>query len=349
MEKIYLADLEALKKEADGIPNTPMMSMAKVLALVLLNMRYENIMVNRDLDQHPYVLVKGFVEDARRFIKMWNEAAFIEKGDAAVLQRAKASMEGGHQSLFQKLWVKFSVEDYKERIDRYSYRLKINGLSDGWLKGFKCIDFGCGHGNFAHALLSGGAAYVYGVDYGKDSVEYAINARDALKVGPAQVDFKVESVYKTSRKDNEFDLAVQNGVFHHLEDEDKAIKEVRRVLKPKGWLWYYTDGSGGISYDLWDASIYTLRNIPQDFVLDTLDKLNLSTGKRYHLGDGLNATYRHTTWKEITSRLSKLGFGNFKRLKGGFPTDFDEDVIVSDKYGAEKFGESDLRILTQKI
>ena len=40
MKKIYLDDLEELKKEADKISNTPMMSLGKVLMLVMLNMRY---------------------------------------------------------------------------------------------------------------------------------------------------------------------------------------------------------------------------------------------------------------------------------------------------------------------
>ena len=65
--------------------------------------------------------------------------------------------------------------------------------------------------------------------------------------------------------------------------------------------------------------------------------------------DGLNATYRHTSYKEITNRLSQFGFGNFKRLSGGFETDFDLDVIQKDPYGKEKFGEGDLRILCQLI
>lgn len=100
---------------------------------------------------------------------------------------------------------------------------------------------------------------------------------------------------------------------------------------------------------MWDASLFILRDVPHDFTLGALDKLNLETGKRYHLGDGLNAVYRHTSWDEITSRLSRFGFGNFRRLIGGFPTDFDHDVIMADKYGREKFGEGDLRLLAQKL
>jgi SAM-dependent methyltransferase len=349
MEKTYLIELEKLKKFADTIPNTRMMAFAKIAALVILNMRYERIMINRDLATHPYILVTNLIQDAYSFLAGWYEASFIENPSAPLLLRQETPLEQSHQELFQQLWVKFSVEEYERRIERYVYRLQINGLGNGWLKGLSCIDFGCGHGNFAHALIREGAAYVYAIDFGPENIKYAVNARNRLRIKPNQIEFKVESVYKVSKADNAFDFAVQNGVFHHLEDEEAAYREVRRVLKPGGWFWVYTDGAGAISHDLWDASSYILRNIPQEFTISYLDYLNIETGKRYHLGDGLNATYRHTTWAELTERLSRLGFGNFRRLVGGFPTDFDHDVIAADKYGREKFGEGDLRILAQLV
>ena len=349
MKKIYLNDIEVLKRYSDEIPNTHMMALGKVLMLVMLNMRYERLMLDRNLDTHPYILVQRLVSDAYSFLKAWRGISFIEDNTCSIMVRAKAFLENAHKSLFQKLWVNFNKEEYEERIKRYMYRLDINNLGNGWLNEYKCIDFGCGHGNFAHALIRKGATYVYAIDFGEDSVRYAINARDRIDVGPYQIEFKTESVYKVSQKDEVFDFAIQNGVFHHLDDEDAAIREVYRVLKPGGHFWFYTDGSGAISHDLWDASVYILRDIPQEFIIDALDNLNLKTGKRYHLGDSLNAVYGHKTWKELTSLLKSHGFGNFRRLIGGYDTDFDHDVISQDKYGREKFGDGDLRLLAQKV
>ncbi len=349
MEKVYIQPLEKLQKLADEIPDTRMMAIAKITALVLLNIRYERIMVDRNLEQHPYTLVCELIRDAHSLLSNWREVSFIEHPSAPMLQRQALRLERDHQILFQQLWVRFSGDDYEQRIKRYVHRLRINDLGAPWVNGFKCIDFGCGHGNFAHALIREGAEYAYGLDFGEQNIEYAITARDRLGVSPQEIEFKVESVYEVSKDNDTFDLAIQNGVFHHLEDEDAAIREVRRVLKPEGWFWYYTSGSGGIAQDLWDASVYILRNTPQDLTLSFLDYLNVETGKRYHLGDGLNAHYRHTTWAEVTGRLRRLGFGNFRRLRGGFPTDFDHDVIEQDKYGQEKFGEGDLRLLVQQI
>jgi ubiquinone/menaquinone biosynthesis C-methylase UbiE len=348
MEKVYLVDLERLKNLARELPNTRMMALAKINTLVILNMRYEQLMVDRNLKDHPYILVRRLIEDAYSMLSAWREISFIEDESAPVVQRQEMELEVGHHELFQKLWVNFSANDYEERIERYVHRLRINKLGN-LLQGARCIDFGCGHGNFAHALIQEGAAYVYGIDFGEQSIAYALNARDHLGVSPRRIEFKLESVYSVSQDDNGFDFAIQNGVFHHLENEDDAYREVWRVLKPGGWFWVYTDGAGGISYDLWDASVEMLRDIPHEFIIAHLDYLNIEVGKRYHLGDGLNAVYRHTSWAELTARLGRLGFGNFRRLTGGFPTDFDDDVIAADKYGREKFGEGDLRLLAQKI
>jgi ubiquinone/menaquinone biosynthesis C-methylase UbiE len=258
-------------------------------------------------------------------------------------------MEDKHHNLFQSLWVNFNEDEYNRRIERYIYRLKINDLADGWLNGKQCIDCGCGHGNFAHALVQSGAKSVMGIDFGEESIEYAINARDRLSVDSNTINFGIESVYNLQSADESFDFALQNGVFHHLDDEDKAYNEVYRVLKKGGWFWVYTDGAGGISYDLWDASVHILREIPLEFVLKCLDELNLKTGKRYHMGDSLKATYRHHTWESITGKLTESGFGNFRRIVGGFDTDFDHDVIAADKYGEQKFGAGDIRFLAQKV
>lgn len=207
---------------------------------------------------------------------------------------------------------------------------------------------GCGNGNFCIALLRCGASFAAGVDYGEKSISYARNASRELGLSKKTV-FKPESVYKTTFKDNTFDFAIQNGVFHHLNDEEKAIREARRILKKGGWFWYYTDGEGGISYDLWDTSVYILRKVPILFIENVLKSMNVKRDKIVHMMDGLSATYAHTSWDKITQKLARNGFGDFRRLTGGFNTDFDLDRIKVDPYGKEKFGEGDLRILCQLL
>jgi 2-polyprenyl-3-methyl-5-hydroxy-6-metoxy-1,4-benzoquinol methylase len=348
MEKVYFGELARLQALADSLPNTPLMAQAKLSALVLLNMRYEKVRVDRDLAEHPYRLVAGLVRAAREQLACWAEVAFIEDSAAPVLRRDGASMEEEHRALFQRLWVLFPEEDYRRRIDRYVHRLRLNGLGDGELAGARCVDFGCGHGNFAHALLRVGARRVVGVDYGEANVAYAREMRRRLGVDEERLELRVESVYAVAEEDGSCDFAVQNGVFHHLADEDAAYREVWRVLKPGGRLWIYSEGSGGIAHDLWDASVRVLRDVPQEFICAWLSAMKIEAGRQYDLGDGMVAVYRHSTWDELTGRLAALGFADFRRLLGGFPEDSDPEAIAADPYGPAKYGEGDLRILARK-
>lgn len=347
-EKLYLADLDELKHAAEALPNTRMHVIAKVTALVALNMRWERIMVDRNFPDHPWPHVQRLIADARSQLDAWRQADFIE-GPSEPLGALSEPMEARHHDLFQDLWINFSEADYEDRIARYTHRLEINGLANGFFEGKRVVDFGCGHGNFLHACLRAGAAEGVGIDYGEGSIAYAIAARDRLGVAPERLDFRVASVYEFGESGAGFDVAIQNGVFHHLDDEDAAYRAVHRVLRPGGWFWIYTDGAGGVGHDLWDASVHILRDVPHAAVLEVLDFLGIETNKRYHLGDGLNAVYRHTTYEDLLARLEGYGFGNVRRLIGGYPTDLDYDAIAEDRFGFEKFGSGDIRVLAQKL
>lgn len=345
--KPYLSELERLRAVADGLPNTRMAVIGKVCAMALMNMRWERIMVDRGFAEHPWPHVQRLVGDAIAQLETWGEGLFIE-GPSEALGGVSTQMESRHHDLFQDLWVNFSEADYEDRIARYTHRLAINELAEGFLREKQVIDFGCGHGNFLHACLRAGAAGGLGIDFGEASIRYAASARDRLGVSPDKLGFRVASVYDCGAEDASFDVAIQNGVFHHLDDEDAAYREVHRVLRPGGWFWIYTDGAGGVGHDLWDASVHVLREVPHAAILEVLDFLGVETNKRYHLGDGLNAVYRHTTYEDFLARLDSYGFGNPRRLVGGFPTDFDHDAIAEDPFGAEKFGSGDIRLLVQK-
>ena len=347
-EKPYLPDLDALKAYADTRPDTRMMAVGKVTKMALMNMRWERIMVDREFAEHPWPHAQRLVREAHAQLVAWGEGGFIE-GPSEPLGKPSDEMEERHHDLFQTLWVNFTEADYEDRIARYTHRLEINDLASGFLEGRRVIDFGCGHGNFLQACLKAGAASGLGIDYGEESIRYSQAARDRLGIPAERLDFRVASVYESGEPDESYDLAIQNGVFHHLDDEDAAYREAHRVLKPGAWFWIYTDGAGAVSHDLWDAAVHVLRNVPYDAVLEVLDFLGVETNKRYHLGDGLNAVYRHTTYDDFIALLEGYGFGNPRRLTGGFPTDFDHDVLEADPWGREKFGDGDIRVLVQRL
>ena len=107
MNRAYIKLLEKLKQEADAMPNTPHNAFGKVLVLYVLNMRYEKIMVDKNLPRHPYGLVAEFIEGARVSLDAWRETSFTEKEEAVILDPRTADMSEFHRQLFQNLWNNF--------------------------------------------------------------------------------------------------------------------------------------------------------------------------------------------------------------------------------------------------
>ncbi len=86
------------------------------------------------------------------------------------------------------------------------------------LKGKKSIDIGCGSG-----LVEKFSPQTLGVDFSKAALS------QAKKSG---VKFLVQaSADNLPFKDNEFEVALSNGVLEHIEDQEKAISEMTRISK----------------------------------------------------------------------------------------------------------------------
>jgi len=345
-KKIYLEKLDELTEYFESVPDTLMSRYFKVISLISLNMRYEKIAFDKNLKEHPYLLVRELIEEQLECFKNFIEILFIENQEEINIKPIIKEMEDKHHDLWDLLWDKYDKNSFEEKVDRYKHRIKINNLIEV-IKDKKCLDLGSGHGTFSIALAELGAELVKGIDFSEKSVAFSNKILDNRE-SKDKINFSVASIYKIPYFDNEFDFVVQNGVFHHMNDKSKAIDEAKRVLKKGGYFWYYTDGSGGISYDLFDRSVYLLRNVSTEFMQKIMKNMNVSVNKTYHLNDGMKATYKHSSYDEVIEMLKNKGFGNFKRMIGGFNTDMDGDILKS-PYAKEKFGEGDLRILCQLI
>ncbi len=313
--------------------------------LVYLNLKLEKLLFDhKNKNGNP---VKIILNDLHYFLnKIENVKNFDNFEKNKNIKKIKFIRENSHKILFNKLWTNFNFSEFKkERLGRYIKRIKINKLQNK-IKNKVIVDFGCGHGNFLISCLHYGAKNCVGIDYGKDSINYAKSLSKKLKLNK-KIKFYVRSVYNSKLPDSKFDFAIQNGVFHHLDNEVKAYKEMYRVLKKGGFCWIYTDGGGGLRDYIGDLSQEILKDINKLFVIKVIRSMSLSTNKEYHLSDSLNALYRHTDLHTLKKKLSLIGFKFVKQLKGGFNTDFGKP-FVKDKYFNEKFGSGDLRLLLKK-
>ena len=98
----------------------------------------------------------------------------------------------------------------------------------------KLLEVGCGQGTDALQIcrtLKPGSTYL-GIDYSSGSIasaRSAIHEAGPLSVMPA---FEQGDACSLPFGDGSFDAVYSMGVLHHIDDTDKAIAEVFRVLRP---------------------------------------------------------------------------------------------------------------------
>jgi len=114
---------------------------------------------------------------------------------------------------------------------RWARRVKM--LSRHLRSGMSALELGCGTGYFTRELACSGANIV-AVDVSPDLLEIAKANSSAPNVR-----YEIQNAYELSYPDVVFDSVVGSSVLHHLEIEE-AIREIYRVLKPSGTI-YFTE------------------------------------------------------------------------------------------------------------
>jgi ubiquinone/menaquinone biosynthesis C-methylase UbiE len=96
------------------------------------------------------------------------------------------------------------------------------------VKGKKVLDLGCGAG-YGSFMLSEVAESVVGVDISPEAIDHAKETYKSSNLG-----FVVGDVGKLPFKDREFNACVCFEVIEHIDNPNDLLKEVSRILDPKG-------------------------------------------------------------------------------------------------------------------
>ncbi len=95
----------------------------------------------------------------------------------------------------------------------------------------RIIDIGCGTGRFLSVLNDCFQGVIYAVD---PSIKMITTAKESITT--KRVTFVQCTAENLCLIDNSFDLAFLSQVYHHFQDKNKAILEIKRILRIDGFL-----------------------------------------------------------------------------------------------------------------
>lgn len=113
---------------------------------------------------------------------------------------------------------------------RYARCVDLYVEQAGSLQGHEVLDFGCGDGAFSWFMAQRGAR-VCGIDLAAEAVAFANRRHDELGTGAR---FYVESCYETHFPPASFDGVLSTDVIEHVQDPQRFLAEIDRVLRPGG-------------------------------------------------------------------------------------------------------------------
>ncbi|HKP46104.1 MAG TPA: methyltransferase domain-containing protein [Pyrinomonadaceae bacterium] len=96
--------------------------------------------------------------------------------------------------------------------------------------GLKVLEIGCGLGTDGAQFAKAGADYT-GVDLTDAAIELA---RRRFEMFGLRGKFKTADAEQLDFADESFDLVYSHGVLHHTPDTAQAVREIHRVLRPRG-------------------------------------------------------------------------------------------------------------------
>lgn len=175
-------------------------------------------------------------------------------------------------------------------------------------KAKKVLDLGCGTGRHLVYLAKEGFD-VYGIDNSENGIKIAKNW---LKEENLKAHLKVSDIYKKlPYKDDFFDAIISTNVLHHntITNIRKLIKEIERVLKPKGLIFVTVRGEPSIKN--WQKNKIVLHKYKVNGKIKSV-KYKILGYRMYAPDEGGEKNLIHFCFNR---ELIKKEFNNFKILK----------------------------------
>ncbi len=132
----------------------------------------------------------------------------------------------------ERLWVNSPVRRYVQQQEGLFFR-KMGNLAPGG----RCLEIGCGCGVGAKIINQSFApASIHALDIDLEMLNAAKKKRTAWKNMPLHL--LAGDAQELPFPDQCFDAVFNYGIIHHLEDWQKGIREIARVLKESGIFFF---------------------------------------------------------------------------------------------------------------
>lgn len=193
-----------------------------------------------------------------------------------MMKRKKINMN--RQTFFKIYWKLQSIIVPGLKYSQTIYEEVLNEHSE---ENIKWLDLGCGHNLLPpwrlkqEETLISKARLIVGIDYDFLSLTKHKTIKNKLRGDITNLPFP----------DNTFDLITSNMVFEHLDNPEKQLKEISRVLSKGGRLIFHTPYKFGyaavmarmIPESIKDRLVYILEGRKEEDVFPTFYKINTSS------------------------------------------------------------------------
>ena len=162
-------------------------------------------------------------------------------------------------------------------------------------RGIRLLDCGCGPGTITldlAKLISPGQ--VFGIDLEPGQVRYAQD--QARQQRQTNASFGVASIYGLPFPDGHFDAVFSHALFEHLREPVRALREMKRVLKPSGLV--------GIRSPDWAGWVVHPPNALLDQVFRLFKEMQIGNGGNPYVGRALKGLLRESGFSNTSVSAS---------------------------------------------
>lgn len=124
----------------------------------------------------------------------------------------------------------------------------------------KFLEVGCGNGAACKHIAKKYSLHVTGIDVDPEQIQDAIEGIEEIQ----NIQFFEGDSTNLKFSDNEYNIVYSSGVLHHIGNWKKALGEIDRVLKPKGY-YIFSD----LAYSRFTARLF--KNIAKNYGFYTVD------------------------------------------------------------------------------